>query len=225
MFGTCVVCYVICLFLFLFFRLHLSGHMYLLFQRDKMCLPGGSRLCLVCLVVSVWRPVVGVNPGKESATEETTYPPLQHGHFQTTHDHNDLQIKQIHHLEIHKQGQFFYDRIMEKYGENGRLTLEGLKRIFYNIGLDSLKNNTTNVGLFSDHEHHDDHEHSAEHHDDHEHSAEHHDHDEIHKENILGISESPSPQKRKRRKISFEEISNDTVRLEGICIRKIKKKN
>nr|XP_022326413.1 zinc transporter ZIP6-like isoform X1 [Crassostrea virginica] len=186
-------------------------------RRDKMCLPGGSRLCLVCLVVSVWRPVVGVNPGKESATEETTYPPLQHGHFQTTHDHNDLQIKQIHHLEIHKQGQFFYDRIMEKYGENGRLTLEGLKRIFYNIGLDSLKNNTTNVGLFSDHEHHDDHEHSAEHHDDHEHSAEHHDHDEIHKENtqngILGISESPSPQKRKRRKISFEEISNDT------CIR------
>ena len=215
--------------------------MYLLFQRDKMCLPGGSRLCLVCLVVSVWRPVVGVNPGKESATEETTYPPLQHGHFQTTHDHNDLQIKQIHHLEIHKQGQFFYDRIMEKYGVNGSLTLEGLKRIFYNIGLDRLKNNTTNVGLFSDHEphddhehsaehhddhehsveHQDDHEHSAEHHDDHEHSTEHHDHKEKTQSGILGISESPSPQKRRQRKRSCEEISNDTVRLEGICIRKI----
>lgn len=140
-----------------------------------MCLPGGSGLCLVCLVVSSWRPVIGVDPVKQGAPEDPTYQHIHHDHS-GTHDHNDLQIREIHSKDIHINGQFFYESLMLKYGENGSLTLEGLKKLFHNIGLYNIKNSTS-LEVHSEHEDHDDHENSHDlhddpdhiHHDDHEH--------------------------------------------------------
>uniref|UniRef100_A0A8W8NEH0 Zinc transporter ZIP10 n=4 Tax=Magallana gigas TaxID=29159 RepID=A0A8W8NEH0_MAGGI len=103
-------------------------------ETGTMCLPGGSRLCLVCLVVSSWRPVIGVDPIKHSATEEPTYQHIQHDHL-GTHDHNDMQIHENHSKDIHAPGQFFYESLIERYGENGSLTLEGLKKLLHNIGV------------------------------------------------------------------------------------------
>lgn len=180
-----------------------------------MCLPGGSRLCLVCLVVSSWRPVIGVDPIKQGATEEPTYQYIQHDNL-GIHDHNDMQIHENHNKDIHANGQFFYESLMEKYGENGSLTLEGLKRLFHNIGVYNHKNSTS-LEIHSEHEDHDDHDdHENEHklHDDHHHNLhdDHHHklHDDGHKRKRRNAKQKRSFQERNRKRRSRENISNTT---------------
>lgn len=173
-----------------------------------MCLPGGSRLCLVCLVVSSWRPVIGVDPIKQGATEEPTYQYIQHDNL-GIHDHNDMQIHETHNKDIHANGQFFYESLMEKYGENGSLTLEGLKRLFHNIGVYNHQNSTS-LEIHSEHEDHDDHDdHENEHklHDDHHHKL----HDDGHKRKRRNAKQKRSFQERNRKRRSRENISNTTV--------------
>lgn len=172
-----------------------------------MCLPGGSRLCLVCLVVSSWRPVIGVDPIKQGATEEPTYQYIQHDNL-GIHDHNDMQIHENHNKDIHANGQFFYESLVEKYGENGSLTLEGLKRLFHNIGVYNHKNSTS-LEIHSEHEDHDDHDdHENEHklHDDHHHNL----HDDGHKRKRRNAKQKRSFQERNRKRRSRENISNTT---------------
>lgn len=175
-------------------------------QTGTMCLPGGSRLCLVCLVVSSWRPVIGVDPIKQGATEEPTYQHIQHDHL-GTHDHNDMQIHENHNKDIHAHGQFFYESLMEKYGENGSLTLEGLKRLFHNIGVYSHKNSTS-LEIHSEHEDHDHHENEHELHDDHDHEL-HKDYGHIRKRR--NAKQRRSFQERNRKRRSKGNISNTTV--------------
>lgn len=185
-------------------------------QTGTMCLPGGSRLCLVCLVVSSWRPVIGVDPIKQGATEEPTYQYIQHDNL-GIHDHNDMQIHENHNKDIHANGQFFYESLMEKYGENGSLTLEGLKRLFHNIGVYNPQNSTS-LEIHSEHEDHDDHDdHENEHklHDDHNHNLhdDHHHklHDDGHKRKRRNAKQKRSFQERNRKRRSRENISNTTV--------------
>lgn len=176
-------------------------------ETGTMCLPGGSRLCLVCLVVSSWRPVIGVDPIKQGATEEPTYQYIQHDNL-GIHDHNDMQIHENHNKDIHANGQFFYESLMEKYGENGSLTLEGLKRLFHNIGVYNPKNSTS-LEIHSEHEDHDDHDdHENEHklHDDHHHKL----HDDGHKRKRRNAKQKRSFQERNRKRRSRENISNTT---------------
>lgn len=176
-------------------------------ETGTMCLPGGSRLCLVCLVVSSWRPVIGVDPIKQGATEEPTYQYIQHDNL-GIHDHNDMQIHENHNKDIHANGQFFYESLMEKYGENGSLTLEGLKRLFHNIGVYNHKNSTS-LEIHSEHEDHDDHDdHENEHklHDDHHHNL----HDDGHKRKRRNAKQKRSFQERNRKRRSRENISNTT---------------
>lgn len=184
-------------------------------ETGTMCLPGGSRLCLVCLVVSSWRPVIGVDPIKQGATEEPTYQYIQHDNL-GIHDHNDMQIHENHNKDIHANGQFFYESLMEKYGENGSLTLEGLKRLFHNIGVYNHKNSTS-LEIHSEHEDHDDHDdHENEHklHDDHHHNLhdDHHHklHDDGHKRKRRNAKQKRSFQERNRKRRSRENISNTT---------------
>lgn len=169
-----------------------------------MCLPGGSRLCLVCLVVSSWRPVIGVDPIKQGATEEPTYQYIQHDNL-GIHDHNDMQIHENHNKDIHANGQFFYESLMEKYGENGSLTLEGLKRLFHNIGVYNHQNSTS-LEIHSEHEDHDDHENEHKLHDDHNHKL----HDDGHKRKRRNAKQRRSFQERNRKRRSRENISNTT---------------
>lgn len=184
-------------------------------ETGTMCLPGGSRLCLVCLVVSSWRPVIGVDPIKQGATEEPTYQYIQHDNL-GIHDHNDMQIHENHNKDIHANGQFFYESLMEKYGENGSLTLEGLKRLFHNIGVYNHQNSTS-LEIHSEHEDHDDHDdHENEHklHDDHHHNLhdDHHHklHDDGHKRKRRNAKQKRSFQERNRKRRSRENISNTT---------------
>lgn len=173
-------------------------------ETGTMCLPGGSRLCLVCLVVSSWRPVIGVDPIKQGATEEPTYQYIQHDNL-GIHDHNDMQIHENHNKDIHANGQFFYESLMEKYGENGSLTLEGLKRLFHNIGVYNHKNSTS-LEIHSEHEDHDDHENEHKLHDDHHHNL----HDDGHKRKRRNAKQKRSFQERNRKRRSRENISNTT---------------
>lgn len=183
-------------------------------QTGTMCLPGGSRLCLVCLVVSSWRPVIGVDPIKQGATEEPTYQYIKHDNL-GIHDHNDMQIHENHNKDIHANGQFFYESLMEKYGENGSLTLEGLKRLFHNIGVYNHQNSTS-LEIHSEHEDHDDHENEHKLHDDHKHNL-HDDHhhklhdDNGHKRKRRNAKQGRSFQERNRKRRSKENISNTTV--------------
>lgn len=173
-------------------------------ETGTMCLPGGSRLCLVCLVVSSWRPVIGVDPIKQGATEEPTYQYIKHDNL-GIHDHNDMQIHENHNKDIHANGQFFYESLMEKYGENGSLTLEGLKRLFHNIGVYNHQNSTS-LEIHSEHEDHDDHENEHKLHDDHNHKL----HDDGHKRKRRNAKQRRSFQERNRKRRSRENISNTT---------------
>lgn len=181
-------------------------------ETGTMCLPGGSRLCLVCLVVSSWRPVIGVDPIKQGATEEPTYQYIKHDNL-GIHDHNDMQIHENHNKDIHANGQFFYESLMEKYGENGSLTLEGLKRLFHNIGVYNHQNSTS-LEIHSEHEDHDDHENEHKLHDDHNHNLhdDHHHklHDDGHKRKRRNAKQRRSFQERNRKRRSRENISNTT---------------
>lgn len=181
-----------------------------------MCLPGGSRLCLVCLVVSSWRPVIGADPIKQGATEEPTYQHIQHDHL-GTHDHNDMQIHENHSKDIHAPGQFFYESLIERYGENGSLTLEGLKKLLHNIGVYTGNHkNSTSLEIHSEHENHDDHSEHDDHDHDHEHKL-HDDHDiTSHDDNGYirkrrNAQQRRSSQERIRKRRSKENISNTTV--------------
>ncbi|XP_062568479.1 zinc transporter ZIP6-like isoform X2 [Saccostrea cucullata] len=166
-------------------------------EAAKMCLPGGSKLCIVCLVLymSTWRPIIGGNPFQDdvaekgnlipkNGSEESLYSSVRNDHLET-HAHNDMQI-QTDHSKIHAQGQYFYEKLIEKYGENGSLTLEGLQKIFQNIGIDTSESTAKKGADEHDenHEHHEDHEHhDHEHHDNHEHNEDNELHDNHDHEN------------------------------------------
>ncbi|XP_061182838.1 zinc transporter ZIP6-like [Saccostrea echinata] len=175
-----------------------------------MCLPGSSKLCFVCLMVymSTWHPSIGGNPVQENAegnipkngSEETLYTSVKNDHI-GIHDHNDMQIQEDH-SKIHAQGDYYYEKLIEKYGENGSLRLEGLQKILQNIGIYNIENTAEkSLDKHDNHELHEDHEHD-------EHEHEHGDEVQDNRPKRSAIKKSKSKQKLIRRKRSSKTISD-----------------
>ncbi|XP_053186829.1 zinc transporter ZIP6 [Scomber japonicus] len=69
------------------------------------------------------------------------------------------------------------EALFNRYGENGTISLAGLKRLLHNVGLGRIR--TVTVQHHEQPGHHDDHDHPHQHH--HHHHHHHHDHDHDHK--------------------------------------------